>query len=299
MKVERARRYQRPATARYYSLCPGRMLMNFFISAALFRCEVSNMHTASSLDSGGVLHSPTASSRLRLFCFPYAGAGASVFRAWAKDLPSEIEVIPVQLPGRESRVREAPYTQLAPLLATLAGDLTARMEPPFAFFGHSMGALLCYELARRMRDESKPTPTHIFVSGRRALPIPDDEPPLHTLGDEKLTEKLRAFNGTPEEIFQHPELLSFWLAILRADFAVCADYAYADAAPLDCPISAFGGLNDEYVSRDEMAAWRSLTQGAFRLRMFPGDHFFLHSSRQLLLRAIAEDLGALPLRLKG
>ncbi|MEP7340684.1 MAG: alpha/beta fold hydrolase [Acidobacteriota bacterium] len=257
------------------------------------------MHTASSLDPRGVLRPPTAPSRLRLFCFPYAGAGASVFRAWAKDLPSEIEVVPVQLPGRESRVREAPFTQLAPLLATLAGNLAAQMEPPFAFFGHSMGALLCYELARRLRDEGKPAPVHLFISGRRALPIPDDEPPLHTLDDQKLGEKLRAFNGTPEEIFQYPELLSFWLAILRADFAVCAGYAYAAATPLDCSISAFGGLDDAYVSRDEMAAWRSLTQGAFRLRMFPGDHFFLHSSRQLLLRAIVEDLGAPTLGLKG
>jgi surfactin synthase thioesterase subunit len=232
-------------------------------------------------------------ARLRLFCFPYAGAGASVYRAWSDFLPPEIEVVPVQLPGREGRVREAPFKSLAPLIEMLARDLAPRLDVPFAFFGHSMGALIGFELARRLRAEGGPTPEHLFASGRRAPSVTDEGPPLHTLDDAALLEKVRELNGTPAQILQYPELLRFWLPILRADFELCASYSGAsEAATVDCPVSAFGGLEDTHISRDVLAAWGAHTRGAFSLRMFPGDHFFLHTSRQMLLRAVAEDLRA-------
>lgn len=236
----------------------------------------------------GVL-TPNSETRLRLFCFPYAGAGASVFREWANGFPAEIEVIPVQLPGRESRIREAPLRRVEALVEILIGDF-ANMDLPFAFFGHSMGALVSYELARKLRGDGKRAPVHLFVSARRAPSIPDDREPLHKLGDTELLEKLREFRGTPEEMFRYPELISFWLQILRADLESCEMYVYTDAAPLDCPISAFGGLEDPHVSREELLAWRDETTGSFRLHMFPGDHFFLHRCREMLLRVIAGDL---------
>src|SRR5258708_5279394 len=153
---------------------------------------------------------PGAETRLRLFCFPYAGAGASVFREWAKALPSEIEVIPVQLPGRESRIREPLLTRVGTMVEMLLGEIT-NLHTPFAFFGHSMGALVCFELARRLRDGGKPSPVHLFVSARRAPQTPDEKPPLHKLEDRDLLEELRQFNATPAEIFQYPALIGFWV----------------------------------------------------------------------------------------
>ena len=237
-------------------------------------------------------HGPGAGARLRLFCFPYAGAGASVYRAWSNVLAPEIEVVPVQLPGREERIREAPLTRLAPLVELLARELAPRLDVAFAFFGHSMGALVGFELARRLRAEGRPTPERLFASGRRAPSVIDEGPPLHTLDDDALLEKVRGLGGTPEQILQYPELLRFWLPILRADFELCASYSDADdATPLDCSVSAYGGLNDPHVSRDMLAAWRTHTRAPFNLRMFPGGHFFLHASQRALLRAVVEDSG--------
>lgn len=228
---------------------------------------------------------------MRLFCFPYAGAGASVFRDWPKFFTPEIEVVPIQLPGRESRIREAAITRIEPLVELLARDL-GDLSTPFAFFGHSMGALVGYELARKLSYEGKPAPVHLFVSARRDPSILDEGSPLHRLDDMNLLEKLRELNGTPEEILQYPELVSFWLELLRADLEVCETYVPKDAIPLEGPITAFGGLEDAHVSRDDMAAWRNRTRNAFELHMLPGDHFFLRTSRDLLLRTIAQSLNS-------
>lgn len=248
------------------------------------------MKPASSLDSQLLFLRPHSQARLRLFCFPYAGAGASVFRAWTNELSAEIEVVPVQLPGRETRIRETPFTDITPLVEVLANSLADHTGIPFAFFGHSMGALISYELAQKLRHQGAPTPDHLFVSGRRAPQLPNEKSPLHTLAEEELLERLRELNGTPEEVFQHPELIKVWLPAIRADFAVCENYVYREAPPLDCPTTAFGGLEDVHVSRDALEGWGNHTRAAFKLRMLPGDHFFLHQSRLMLLRAITDDL---------
>jgi medium-chain acyl-[acyl-carrier-protein] hydrolase len=249
------------------------------------------MNGASTSVPQSVFQAQSSEAKLRLFCFPYAGAGASAFRDWPKFFTPEIEVVPVQLPGRESRIRERALTRIGPLVELLAGDL-GDLNTAFAFFGHSMGALVGYELARKLSYEGKPAPVHVFVSARRDPSILDENPPLHRLDDVNLLEKLRELNGTPKEIFQYPDLVSFWLAILRADLEVCETYVCTDAAPLECPITAFCGLEDAHVRRDDMAAWRNRTRGAFNLHLLPGDHFFLHTSRDILLRTIARSLSA-------
>lgn len=232
-------------------------------------------------------------ARLRLFCFPYAGGGASAYRGWAAALPSDVEVCPVQLPGRESRLREPAFDRPEPLIQALADALQAHLDLPFAFFGHSMGAMLSFELARELRRRGRSLPLHLFVSGRRAPQVPPREEDIHDLPEPEFVAKLRELNGTPEEVLQHAELMRLLLPVLRADFAVNETYVLRAEPPLDLGISAFGGLADEEVSREDIAGWKEHARGAFRLRMLPGDHFFLHGSRDLLTEALARELSEL------
>jgi surfactin synthase thioesterase subunit/acyl carrier protein len=229
-------------------------------------------------------------ARLRLFCFPYAGAGASIFRTWLEDIPPEIEICPIQLPGRENRLKETPFTRLSPLIQTLAPLLRPYLDSPFAFFGHSLGALLSFELAREFRKQKFPSPVHLFVSGSRAPQVPDLDAPIHRLPEPKFLESLRRLNGTRPEVLQNPELLQVLLPALRSDFAILETYIYATQARLECPICAFGGREDSKVSHEQLDAWRNQTHGEFKLQLFPGDHFFLHNNRQSLLQAIAQQI---------
>lgn len=161
---------------------------------------------------------------------------------------------------------------------------------PFAFFGHSMGALLGFELARELRRQRGIIPVHLFVSGRRAPQVPDLDPPIHQLPESAFLDELRHLNGTPEEAMQHPELMELMLPVLRADLAISETYVYEHDDPLDCSISAFGGLEDHEVSSDDLEAWREQTHRSFTLRMVPGNHFFLKSSQSLVLQDISRSL---------
>lgn len=228
---------------------------------------------------------------VRLFCFPYSGAGSSIFYNWSTILPASIEVVAVELPGRGSRLSEPAFTQLQPLVKNLTESLLPYLDRPFAFFGHSMGALVSFELSRLLRAEHALEPIHMFVSGHQAPQIPDNaDDPIHDLPDEQLAQKLRELNGTDEEILRNDELRGIILPIIRADFSVCETYSYKPDRPLSCPIDAFGGLGDPYVTRENLDAWSIHTTAPFKARMFPGDHFFLNSSRSLLLRVIAQEL---------
>jgi medium-chain acyl-[acyl-carrier-protein] hydrolase len=227
---------------------------------------------------------------MRLFCFPYAGGSASVFRTWSSELPAEIEVLPIQLPGRETRLREAPFTHISQLLPKLTEVLRPYMTMPFAFFGHSLGALIAFELTRHLRREGEPGPVHLFMSGHRAPQRPNPDPPIHELPDAEFMEEVRQFNGTPEELLGNAEMMRLVLPFLRADFTIYETYVYTPEEPLDCSISALGGLGDVEVSREDSAAWRELTRGTFSLRMFPGNHFFLNSARRQVVQAVAQDL---------
>jgi medium-chain acyl-[acyl-carrier-protein] hydrolase len=227
----------------------------------------------------------------RLFCFPYAGGGASFFRTWPERLPPDIEVCAVQLPGREDRFKETPFTELSALIDALAEVLYPYLDFPFAFFGHSLGALISFELTRRLRRQKAPCPGHLFVSGSRAPQLPDPDPPIHHLPDAEFIEELGRFNGTPKAVLDNPELMEVFLPLLRSDIRLCETYVYDHEAPLDCPISAFGGLKDEEVSREELAAWCDQTRVRFNIQMFPGDHFFLNGKESNgLLEVISKDI---------
>jgi len=232
---------------------------------------------------------------VRLFCFPYAGGGASIFRNWSEKLPQEIEVCPVQLPGRENRLMELPFSNLDALLASLMPSLLPYLDMPYAFFGHSMGALISFELARLLRRTKHGTgPIHLFVSGRCAPHIPDIDSPVHHLAEPAFIEEIRRLRGTPEEVLQNAELLRVIIPLLRADFALCETYTYGKEIPLNCPISAFGGLQDEGVSREAIAAWQKQTFHTFKMHFFAGDHFFLRKEQASLLNVLAQDLFHIP-----
>jgi medium-chain acyl-[acyl-carrier-protein] hydrolase len=229
-------------------------------------------------------------AKMRVFCFPYAGGGASIYRGWGASLPGDVEVCPVQIPGRESRLREPAFAEPGPMVQAIADALDPSMNLPFVFFGHSMGAMIAFELARELRRRGRPQPLHLFVSGRRAPQLPAREEPIHALPDAEFIEKLRELNGTPEEVLQHEELMKLITPILRADFSVNETYEYAEEPPLDAGISAFGGLGDAEVTREDLEAWKESTRGRFRLRMLPGDHFFINSNSDLILESVARDL---------
>jgi medium-chain acyl-[acyl-carrier-protein] hydrolase len=234
---------------------------------------------------------PKPQARLRLFCFPYAGGGASIFHPWSKLLPPEIELCSIQLPGRESRLKETLFTQLLPLVESLSEALQPYLDKPFAFFGHSLGTLICFETARYLRRTYSLEPVHLFVAGRRPPHLPDPEPILHTLPDLEFIQQVqRRYNGIPQIILQDRELMQVFLPTLRADFQLFEDYHYTEALPFNCPISAFGGWQDQRVTEKELAGWRDQTLRTFSLQMFPGGHFFLQSMRTSLLQTLTREM---------
>jgi medium-chain acyl-[acyl-carrier-protein] hydrolase len=235
-------------------------------------------------------YKPRPLAALRLFCFPYAGGGPMVYRTWADSLPQSIEVCSIQLPGRGSRLKEPAYTKLKPLVDKLASELVPYFDKPFAFFGHSMGAKIAFDLARELKQRMNLEPVQLFASGCRAPHIPYTEPTTFDLPEEEFIAKLRSLNGTPREALENQELMQILAPVLRADFEAVQTYVYSPGPPLSCPIAAFGGLQDLDVSREQLDAWRQHTTSAFSLHMFPGDHFFLHSVQPHLIRAVAQSL---------
>lgn len=233
-----------------------------------------------------VSHDPA----IRLFCFPHAGGGASLYNSWTDELPARIEVCPVQLPGRENLRHRPPYAQLRPLIDELLNVLQEYLNLPFAFYGHSMGALVSFELTRQMRQRRLPQPYHLFVSSFCAPQLTQRTNHLHELPDAEFLLRVQELQGIPDALLEDAELIELFSPLLRADFAVCENYEYYDAEPLECGISSFGGTDDKRVSAEELGAWRVQTRSSFKMRLFPGNHFFLNSSKQLLLRVIRQEL---------
>lgn len=219
---------------------------------------------------------PDPRARVRLFCFPYAGGGSSIFRNWSSEFLYPIELVPALLPAREGRIREPGYTQLDKMVEKLALEIAPYLDKPFAFFGHSMGAVIGFELARRLRDERGIEPEHLFVSGRRSPQIPRHDIYIHDLPEAEFVAEVERLNGTPSEVLEHKELMALLIPMLRADFAVCHSYNYEPGEPLRCPITVLGGTHDEEATRDELDGWCNETTGKCNVQMFEGDHFFIN-----------------------
>jgi surfactin synthase thioesterase subunit len=227
----------------------------------------------------------------RLFCFPHAGVGAAVFRQWPVGLPVELEVCGVQLPGRTSRLAEPAISSLPVLADAVAQAITPYLDIPFAFFGHSMGAVLAAEVTRTLAAGGLPLPRHLFVSGRRPPHVPDPESPLRGLSDPEFVAEInRRYGGIPPEILQNQDILAILLPSLRADIAALETHRPPPRERLGCPISALGGADDPLTPRAHLDAWRDETTGAFEVCIFPGGHFYLEAQRTAVLAKVSATL---------
>ena len=227
----------------------------------------------------------------RLFLFPYAGGGPAAFGKWPADLPGNVEVWIAHYPGRGSRHNETPIKKLDDLVGNLSHAIQPLLDKPLAFFGHSMGALIAFELARHLRKNDLTQPTTLFVSGCGAPHTTDPHPSIHTLPDVELLKALQALNGVPAEVIDLPELMELLLPTLRADFEAVESYVYnSNESPLGCPIIAFGGLDDPRVSRNRLEAWAVQTNSRFKSIYFSGDHFFINTAKDKIVRSIATEM---------
>jgi medium-chain acyl-[acyl-carrier-protein] hydrolase len=241
-----------------------------------------------------------AAARVRLYCFPYAGGATWAFSSWVRDLPLDVrrdsEVWAVNLPGRESGLEVSPFTEFAALIDALRQGIVPHLNPPYVFFGHSMGALIGFELARRLHADGLAGPAHLVVSAYRAPQLPDRHGLVDELSDERMVARLRALGGVADGALDNAELRDLKLPVIRSDLALCGTYVYEEREPLPCSLSAFGGTEDPEVSREEIIAWHVHTQAEFAARMFPGGHFFLESVRPLVLRVLGRELRQVLLR---
>ena len=190
-------------------------------------------------------------------------------------------------------MREAAYTRLEPLIEALTREIFPYLDRPCAFFGHSMGAMISFELARRLRSERGIETDHLFISGRRAPQLPEQDPEIHSLPEPEFLAEVARLNGTPKEVLEHAELMEMLIPMLRADFAVCRTYNYVPSAPLKCSITALGGTLDDTTTKEQLEGWCVQTTGRCRVRMLAGDHFFINQQHAAILPIIAHSLLAL------
>ncbi len=226
-------------------------------------------------DSPYVRRGVRTAPRLRLVCLPYAGAGASIYQTWPDLLPDDIEVLAIQLPGREDRKSEPGFLELDPLVQVLGEVIRPYLQVPVALFGHCAGSLLAYELAGELRDHFGVLPRHLFVSAQPAPHLRPRNPPMHALPDEEFRAAVVELGGAPPDVLAADDLFAYLLGGLRADFALWERYAYQPRPPIDCPITAFGGDQDERATITELAEWHGHTTGRLRLQIFAGGHFFI------------------------
>ncbi|MBL8100974.1 MAG: thioesterase [Anaerolineales bacterium] len=247
------------------------------------------MHSpSSSLNSNQwfVCPQPNPKAETRLFFFPYAGGGPAVFNKWAVDLPANIEARIAHYPGRGSRYNEPPIKELAVLVEKIFQTIQPLLDKPFAFFGHSLGGLVAFELARTLHQNNLPQPTALFISACDAPHILDHHLLLHNLPDAQFLTSLKELNGIPAELLNQPDVMQLLMPTLRADFELIETYRFAMTSPLNCPVLVFGGLDDPRVSRERLEGWAIHANAHFELKYFPGDHFFIHTARKSVIAEI-------------
>jgi surfactin synthase thioesterase subunit len=222
-----------------------------------------------------------------------------MYRNWASHLPPAVEVVSIELPGRGARMKEPPIVSLPALIESVVEDVLPLLNVPFVFFGHSMGAVIAFELTRRLRRQINCEPQALFVAGRRAPQIPDEPRVAYNSPEDEFIEELYRMDGTPREVLENAELMDLMIPLLRADFQLVQTYEYSIDEPLQCPIIAYGGLDDIEETRDKLLCWKEHTVSAFKLHMLPGDHFFLRSSQATLLGLLADELNRVIARLQN
>lgn len=229
----------------------------------------------------------------RLFCFPYSGASARIYASWSRKLPRWIEVHPVELPGRGWRASEPLETSMEGLVRRAQQSVLPHARAPFALFGHSLGAVLAYELACILTHQHCLGPSILFASGTAAPSQRNDARYARLDSDEQLVAELEQFEGTPREVLANAELMRLLLPVLRADFTVCGGYQYRPRPLLRCPIQVMVGREDITSEAQRVQAWRTHTSAACDVASFAGGHFFVHEDREALLDLVSRRLAEL------
>ncbi|MEU5626706.1 thioesterase II family protein [Streptomyces tendae] len=227
---------------------------------------------------------------LRLFCFAHAGGGGGFFQPWREKLLPEVEVCPVILPGRETRVAEPAFRSMEDLLGPLCTGLAPHLDRPYALFGHSTGAAIAYEVARRFQDDPARAPRRLLVSGRRAPHLAARRPPYAGLADDDFLRVVAELGGTPPEVMRQRDLMRMFLPALRADFHLNETYRPLPGPRLTCPLSGFTGDHDPEVTPLELGLWKTTSDGPFRMRVYEGDHFYLAGLPEPLRSDLRRDL---------
>lgn len=222
--------------------------------------------------------------RPRLICFPHAGGSATGFHPLSAAMRDRVEVLALQYPGRQDRWQETPFDELLGLATELAAVVSA-VRGPFAFFGHSMGAVLAFEVARQLAASGRPGPTTLFVSGRRAPSCYRDER-AHLLDDRGLLAEVRSLSGTDDRVFDDEDLIALVLPALRADYRAIETYRYRPGPKLTCPIVALTGSADPRASVEEVSRWAEHSSAAFELNCFDGGHFYLNGQEHEVAEVI-------------
>jgi medium-chain acyl-[acyl-carrier-protein] hydrolase len=231
----------------------------------------------------------TGEARRRIFCLPFAGGGPAAFRLWPRALPDDVEVLAVRLPGRSPSSREPLLDSAADIVAWLLPAMRSADELPFVIFGHSMGALLAYELTIALEADGARPPERLFVSGRGAPDEPAAGRTIHTLADGEFLDELdRSYGGIPAVVRNEPDLLTLLLPALRADVRVFETYAPLSDRRVACPLHVYGGRDDRHPRPAELAGWQRLAQHEITVRTFPGDHFYMTDAREALTLDIAQ-----------
>jgi medium-chain acyl-[acyl-carrier-protein] hydrolase len=228
--------------------------------------------------------------RFKLFCFPYAGGGTTLFHGWGAALPAAVEVQALRLPGRGLRLREPAITQMSALVDALVDALEPELGGMYGLFGHSMGGRVAFEVTRELERRRLPQPAQLWISGSRAPQLPPRRAPIHELAEPEFIAELRRYGGAPAEVLANQELMEICIPILRADFALHDTYTHRPGPPLAVPFSVFGGVDDPYVQAGDLEAWSEHTAAGFAVQMFPGGHFFVHGAKALVLDRLGRDL---------
>lgn len=230
-------------------------------------------------------------AEVRLFLFPYAGGGPSVFGKWFAEFDMHLEAYAAHYPGRGSRYKDPPIKQIDILVKRLSHAIQPFLSKPFAFFGHSLGGLVAFELVRQLRQQNLSQPQILFISACGPPHLPDLNLSIHNLSDFEFLEKLKELNGIPAEVANKPELLELVLPIVRADFEAFENYQYVpNEIPFTFPIHAFGGLDDLRVSHEHLAGWALHTNAGFKSHYFPGNHFFISTAQDMVIKSINTEI---------
>ena len=240
--------------------------------------------------AGWIATQAAAGGHVRLFCFPFAGGGAAAFANWQDGLAPHIQVNALQPPGRGARFGETPYREWRPLIDELVEALRAWVDLPYAFFGHSLGGLVAFELAHACAHAGLPAPCHLFISATNAPGTKPERPDITLMDDRALIARLRTYSGTPPEILGNEALMELLLPAIRADLTLLQNDKYQRRPALSAPVTLLAGRDDPHLVHDDLLHWRRETTAEFRQEYFPGNHFYLQPELAAVCRLLRESL---------